>query len=78
MRSGSAGATSTIKPIKEGYLIKKGAVVCLRQLLFTNLITVEILECSLVKMKWYNGSALPSFPVFLMCMSRCFENFVGI
>lgn len=26
-RSGSAGATSTIKPIKEGYLIKKGAVV---------------------------------------------------
>ena len=27
IRSGSAGMTSTIKPIKEGYLTKKGAVV---------------------------------------------------
>jgi len=27
IRSGSAGTTSTIKPIKEGYLTKKGAVV---------------------------------------------------
>ena len=27
MRSGSAGMTSIIKPIKEGYLTKKGAVV---------------------------------------------------
>ena len=26
-RSGSAGMTSIIKPIKEGYLVKKGAVV---------------------------------------------------
>lgn len=33
IRSGSAGMTSTIKPIKEGYLTKKGAVVgatCIR------------------------------------------------
>ena len=40
-------------------------MVCLRQLLFTNLITVEILEFSLVKMKWHNGSAMLSFPVFV-------------
>lgn len=31
-RSGSAGTTSTIKLVKEGYLMKKGAVVSKMQL----------------------------------------------
>lgn len=38
IRSGSAGTTSTIKPIKEGYLIKKGAVVSKMQLTYNSFI----------------------------------------
>lgn len=33
-RSGSTGTTSTIKPIKEGYLTKKGALVSKIQLTY--------------------------------------------
>lgn len=38
IRSGSAGTTSTIKPIKEGYLTKKGAVVSKIQLTYNSFI----------------------------------------
>jgi len=34
IRSGSAGTSSTIKPIKEGYLTKKGALVSKIQLTY--------------------------------------------
>lgn len=38
IRSGSAGSTNTIKPIKEGYLTKKGAVVSKIQLTYNSFI----------------------------------------
>ena len=43
IRSGSAGTTSTIRPIKEGYLTKKGAVVSNMQLTCNSFIFYKII-----------------------------------
>ena len=55
IRSGSAGMTSTIKPIKEGYLTKKGAVV--------GAIRLQVLVAGMFFFFFFSGLSIGHFTV---------------